>query len=73
VTLWLLLELLGKKCVIDRRLTEELKKMSHFRNVVIHEYQRVDINIVKSVILSGLSDLILFGDRIEECVSSLAS
>ena len=63
-------ELLEKKRVIDKRLTEELKKMAHFRNVVIHEYQRVDIDIVKSVIMSGLNDLVLFGDYIKEYVSA---
>lgn len=63
-------ELLENKRVIDKRLTEQLKRMVHFRNVVIHEYQRVDINIVKSVIMSGLNDLVLFGDRIKEYVSS---
>jgi uncharacterized protein YutE (UPF0331/DUF86 family) len=66
-------ELLEKKRVIDKRLTEELKKMIHFRNVVIHEYQPVDIDIVRSVIMSGLDDLILFGDRIKEYVSGTAS
>lgn len=59
-------ELLHKQLVIDRRLTEALKNMVNFRNIVIHEYQRVDLNIVKSVIISGLDDLVLFGDRIKE-------
>lgn len=63
-------ELLESKRVIDKRLTEQLKKMVHFRNVVIHEYQRVDIDIVKSVIMSGLNDLVLFGDCIKEYVSA---
>ena len=57
-------ELLEKKRVIDRRLSDELKNMVHFRNVVIHDYQRVNLSIVKSVILTGLDDLVLFGDRI---------
>jgi uncharacterized protein YutE (UPF0331/DUF86 family) len=66
-------ELLHRQHVIDRRLTEELKNMVHFRNVVIHDYQQVSISIVKSVIISGLDDLVLFGDRIKEFVSGPGS
>ncbi len=57
-------ELLQKKFVIDQRLSEKLKNMVHFRNTIIHDYQRINLDIVKSVIMSGLDDLILFGDRI---------
>ena len=55
-------ELLQKKNVIDQRLTKKLKNMVHFRNTVIHDYQRTNLDIVKSVIDSGLNDLVLFGD-----------
>jgi len=66
-------ELLQRRRVIDLRLTEELKNMVHFRNVAIHDYQRLDLNILKSVIVSGLDDLVLFGDRIREFVDAPAS
>jgi uncharacterized protein YutE (UPF0331/DUF86 family) len=66
-------DLLHRQRVIDRRLTEELKDMVQFRNIVIHDYQRVDLRVVKSVIVSGLDDLVLFGDRIKEFVSGPAS
>ena len=55
-------ELLQKKNVIDQRLTKKLKNMVHFRNTVIHNYQRTNLDIVKSVIDSELNDLVLFGD-----------
>ena len=55
-------ELLQKKNVIDQRLTKKLKNMVHFRNTVIHDYQRTNLDIVKSVIDSELNDLVLFGD-----------
>jgi uncharacterized protein YutE (UPF0331/DUF86 family) len=57
-------DLLEKKLVIDQRLSKTLKNMVHFRNTVIHTYQRTNLAIVKAVILSGLDNLILFGDRI---------
>ncbi|MFZ5995455.1 MAG: type VII toxin-antitoxin system HepT family RNase toxin [Thermodesulfobacteriota bacterium] len=59
-------DLLRKKSVIDDDLTEKLKKMVHFRNVVIHQYQRMDIEIVKSVIKSDLDNLVSFTERIME-------
>ncbi len=43
-------DLLGRKSVIDIPLAENLKKMVHFRNTIIHEYSRMNIEIVKSVI-----------------------
>ena len=66
-------ELLQKKNVIDQRLKETLKNMVHFRNTVIHDYQRVNLDIVKSVINSELNDLVLFGDRIMAYVNSHSS
>ncbi len=64
-------DLLRQKSVIDAPLAKRLKKMVHFRNTVIHEYQRTDMNIVRKIILSDLSDLIHFGDRIMEFGNSL--
>ena len=42
--------------------------MVHFRNMVVHQYERMDLEIVKSVIVSGLDDLIQFGDRVLEFI-----
>jgi uncharacterized protein YutE (UPF0331/DUF86 family) len=61
-------ELLHKQRVLDQRLTNAMKSMVNFRNIVIHEYQMMDLDIVKSVIISGLDDLVLFGDQIKAFV-----
>jgi len=66
-------DLLRAKQVIDLTLSERLKKMVHFRNIVIHQYQRMDIEIVISVILSGMDDLILFCDYVKAFISSHAT
>lgn len=58
-------ELLEKGGVIDRGLSEKLRMMVHFRNTVIHDYQRTNPAIVKALIISGLDDLVFFGDRIK--------
>jgi uncharacterized protein YutE (UPF0331/DUF86 family) len=57
-------EVLQRQGIIDDELAKQLKKMVCFRNLVIHRYQKMDLEIVKTVILSGLEDLITFGDRI---------
>jgi uncharacterized protein YutE (UPF0331/DUF86 family) len=57
-------ELLHRKHIIDSALAEKLKNMVHFRNTIIHEYDKMDIAIVKSVIQNGLNDLVLFTDKI---------
>jgi len=57
-------ELLRQKQIIKSGLTEKLKKMVHFRNLIIHQYQQTDSSILEAVIISGLDDLIDFGDRI---------
>jgi uncharacterized protein YutE (UPF0331/DUF86 family) len=66
-------DLLRQKYVIDTRISEKLKNMIHFRNTIIHQYQKMDVDIVKSVIMSDLDDLIQFGDRIMEFLNGPAS
>ncbi len=57
-------DLLIKKSIISAGLGEKLKKMVHFRNVVVHQYQKIDINIVKSVIEKNLDDLLNYTEKI---------
>ena len=66
-------DLLQKQRVIKVELAEKLRKMVYFRNMVIHQYQRMDIEIVRSVIVSGLDDLIQFGDRVMAFVNDPVS
>jgi uncharacterized protein YutE (UPF0331/DUF86 family) len=52
--------LLGSAKLISRNLAEHLEKMVGFRNIVIHEYTKIDYTIVRKVIqhqLSALSEL----------------
>lgn len=57
-------ELLAAAGVIVPDLSTRLQKMVAFRNAVVHHYQRMDIRIVRTVIISGLDDLIDFGDEV---------
>lgn len=66
-------DLLRDKCVIPSDLAEKLKKMVHFRNTVIHQYQQTNVDIVKSIVVSGLDDLIEFGDCIMAYIDGASS
>lgn len=56
--------LLAEQSVIDNDLRQKLTSMVHFRNTIIHQYQKMDIAIVEAVIKSGLDDLLTLGDNI---------
>lgn len=61
-------ELLQRQKIIDADLYQKLSNMVHFRNMVVHQYQRLDMIIVQSVIVTGLDDLIDFTDRVRQFV-----
>ncbi len=50
-------DLLAKADIVPNELALELKKMVGFRNIAIHEYQTMDMEIVKSIIENKLSDI----------------
>lgn len=46
--------------VIDGDLSDRLKKMVGFRNVAIHDYQTLNLDIVRRIILDHLEDFLAF-------------
>jgi uncharacterized protein YutE (UPF0331/DUF86 family) len=46
--------------VLDEHLTVRLKKMVGFRNVAIHDYQRLNLDIVQSIVVNHLDDFLAF-------------
>jgi len=50
-------ETLAKKKVINQPLATQLKKMVGFRNIAIHDYSKIDVNILKSILKTHLVDL----------------
>jgi uncharacterized protein YutE (UPF0331/DUF86 family) len=52
--------LLEQARVIDADLADRLKKMVGFRNVAIHDYQKLDLAIVRSIVVSRLEDFLAF-------------
>ncbi|CAM3630378.1 type VII toxin-antitoxin system HepT family RNase toxin [Parendozoicomonas haliclonae] len=54
-------DVLAEKKIISAELAHRMKMMVGFRNIAVHEYQRLDINIMKAVIEEHLGDLRFFG------------
>lgn len=50
-------EILGEKDVISNELVQKLIAMSGFRNRIIHEYEKLNIDIVYEVWQKGLEDI----------------
>lgn len=59
-------QLLERKNVISAQLSENLRYMVGFRNTVVHEYQKINMDIVIAVIETGLDDLIQLTDNVME-------
>ena len=52
--------LLGKAGIINTELEKKLIGMVGFKNIVIHEYQKIDYHLVEDVIKKHADDLITF-------------
>jgi uncharacterized protein YutE (UPF0331/DUF86 family) len=46
--------------IVEPRLADRLKKMVGFRNVAIHDYQTLNLEIVRSIIVDHLDDFLAF-------------
>ncbi len=52
--------LLAQNGIIPDELADKLEKMIGFRNTLVHEYQKLDINLMIDVIENHLNDLLDF-------------
>lgn len=57
-------ELLADQAVIPPALARNLRGMIGFRNIAVHQYQRLDLAIMETIIAVGLDDLLRFGDAV---------
>lgn len=53
-------QLLSQHKIIDRDIADRLSKMVGFRNIVVHEYEDINLDIVKSIVKNNLSDIEVF-------------
>jgi uncharacterized protein YutE (UPF0331/DUF86 family) len=52
--------LLEQARVLDGHLADRLKKMVGFRNVAIHDYQALNLEIVRAIVVNHLDDFLAF-------------
>jgi len=56
--------ILFDKNIIDESTTKNMQGMIGFRNIAVHEYQELDIEILKSILDNHLQDLVEFARKI---------
>ena len=57
-------EFLSEKGIISKQLAKTLKGMVGFRNVAVHDYKSLNLNVLRSIIEKHLDELIDFGSSI---------
>ena len=50
-------QILEKNQVISPELTRQMSAMAGFRNIAVHDYAKLDINIMKSILTKNLIDI----------------
>lgn len=51
--------------IISEEMADELRKMTGFRNIAVHQYEKLDLKIVQSIIENKLSQFQEFIDSIK--------
>ena len=57
-------KLLSDAGLLEEKLSENLQKMVGFRNIAVHDYQTLNLDIVKKIIKESLQELILFKNNL---------
>lgn len=57
-------DLLEEKKVVLKELAKRLKAMVGFRNIAVHDYQAINLEILKNIIEKDLSDFLEFKDAV---------
>jgi len=63
--------ILNENGIVSDDLIEPLVKMSKFRNIIVHQYEKVDPEIVISILQRNIDDLKKFSDEIVTYMKSL--
>lgn len=57
-------ELLQANGLLDRESADSLKRMVGFRNVAVHEYASVNLDIVRSIVTRHLDEFLALSQRL---------
>lgn len=58
--------ILEEEGIIPAKLSEHLQKMAQFRNVIVHDYIRVQPEIVYAIVTRNLADIVEFAKIIKD-------
>jgi uncharacterized protein YutE (UPF0331/DUF86 family) len=61
---------LAELSVLPSDFAARLRRIAGFRNVLVHGYLQVDLNVVQEVLASGLEELEQFAEHVERYISS---
>ena len=57
-------DLLEHAGLIDADLAQRMKRMVGFRNVAVHDYRKLDLEIVRRIVTEHLEDFLRFSERL---------
>jgi uncharacterized protein YutE (UPF0331/DUF86 family) len=62
--------ILEREHLIPTELSGRLQKMVGFRNIAVHQYEDLDLDIVDAVICKGLDDVLAFAEAVRTPLST---
>ena len=66
------IDTLGEIGVVPRAFAARLRGIAGFRNVLVHAYLDVDLDVVEQVLRTSLEDMAEFADRVEQYLDTAA-
>jgi uncharacterized protein YutE (UPF0331/DUF86 family) len=64
-------KILAEHQIISADIEKNLCNMIGFRNILVHQYQQLDLNIMTHIIKHNLNDLLLFSDCIFDHIKQM--
>ena len=58
--------ILEENGIIEKKLTEKMVQMTGFRNVIVHDYDKIDYDILYDILQNGIKDVEKFLEIIEK-------
>ena len=65
-----IIENLAARGILSKEMTEKLRRMKGFRNIVVHRYGRIDDRIAYGILRTSLDDFYAFTGMIEDFLKS---
>jgi uncharacterized protein YutE (UPF0331/DUF86 family) len=57
-------KVLHEENILDKKLNEEMERMAKFRNIIVHQYDKVDAEIVINILHENLKDFLSYKNAI---------